>query len=277
MGGDLIPYMKKGREIVGELRVPRKFLEEDIKFLSFYEIQLMKLSFILTYKFNRFEAYIPYSLIGEKLGIKSNNTINRNLKKLLHKGFIIKIEGGCSKKPAKYRIKEEYNQIMKESMENNNDKQAVLEEIQNLRGKGTLKEEEVKSKTKRKTFRDKSIYKWNANDLLSYFADRYKRSVGIPYPSFTGKERKLAKTLLENSEFEILDIIKTVDYYLKNYRDVPGHPKDYPSWSIFWGWRSTIFPMALVGEAPNNKASKNNTREWDETKNNEEWIPTSWD
>ncbi len=213
---------------------------------------------------------MSYQKIGTVTGLSSRSIV-KAIRALEEKGIVKQIRPVNQSQPATYILcsLKEVDMAME-------DKEKLLADLKNLRGGGILEEEE-KPKKEKQTFKSKSIHKWNGNDLLYYFADRYRKVIGVPYTNFTGKERKLAKTLLENSEFSRLDIIKVIDFYIKNYKDVPGHPNDYPSWSIFWGWRSTIFPMGLLGAEPEKNRGKNKIREWNEEKGKEEWVPTSWD
>jgi len=125
----------------------------------------------------------------------------------------------------------------------------------------------------------KPLQKWNCNDLLTYFGQRYRVALGIPYAMVSGKDRTLAKRLIETGELDMLSIIKAIDYYLKNYRSIKGLPEGFPSWAVFYGWRNTIIPMALVGDekAATGHSKKNmGVREYQEPVETP-FIAYSWD
>jgi len=214
---------------------------------------------------------LSYTDIREKTGL-SPNSISKAVRELVDKGLLYQARPVDQSKPATYILcsTEEVDKMV-------DDKKEVLEDIQNIRFREgeTKKAEQPKQKKGRQSFRDKNIYKWNGNDLLHYFASRYREHLNMIYPPIIPKERKLAKVFLENSEYDMLDVIKAIDYYLKNYQDIPGHPNDYPSWPIFYSWKNTIIPMALYG-----KTRTKNTRSHEEIPEEEYYkeddVPKDW-
>lgn len=152
------------------------------------------------------------------------------------------------------------------------EKEKALEELS-----GKQEEKPVKKK-KRGGYKDKPVAKWHCNDLLNYFASRYYQHLGVPYPGITMKDRKQAKQLLEAGDFDILDIVRMIDYFIKNYYDLKNVPKEaFPTWNIFFGFRNSVIPeiqLALKGqEIP----SKGNFRQYQEPGEEEKWVPDSWE
>jgi hypothetical protein len=252
------------------------------------------------------EDSISYSQFQDTTGL-SLGSIASGITKATEKGYITCIRvGGLGKGSSTYRIRqlgepitphedipenppENAPQRIKEIPEVNYtppveitdedeaeaEKEGVLAELL-----GETPQEKPPKKKKYNNFNSKAITSWNCNDLLSYFANRYKTFVGIAYPMITNKDRHLAKLLLATPDLNTLDIVKAIDYYLRNFKTIHGLPIGYPSWSVFYGWKNTIFPAALVGE---DKAAtgKTNTsiREYQEPTEvtNPQWVPNSWD
>jgi len=278
MNGELYPDYLKGEDLVLGCNIPDSYFEERGK-LTLVEREIMTTLFYLTYGFNQFEVAVSYRYLCFQTGISSHSAISNGLSSLLEKGFITRVKKGSFKNPAVYRMKEAYNQEIKEVIKQvrDNEKQKAIEELRSWGGDSEKKE--LPKKKKRRSFKEKHINEWNANDILYYFASRYYEFIGVPYPSITNKERGLAKKLITESEYSILDIIRVIDYYIKNYETIPNHPKSYPSWSIFWGWRTSIFPTALLGEEKKVEQTqdKNFAREWkDDDGGEDDWVPTDW-
>lgn len=98
-------------------------------------------------------------------------------------------------------------------------------------------------KKERKTFKNKPKDQWNANDLLAYFNSKYREVLGHGAGPITAKLRTLAKKLLEGYETE--DLVKAIDYYLTNYKNIHYLPTGYPSFNVFFGYRQSLIPEAL--------------------------------
>lgn len=201
----------------------------------------------------------------------SDSAISDGLKRALEHGYIEKVkEGSFTTGSSTYGIKQAG--VKKDGPELAEPikppKPTSKEEVINELLGNNVVEEKPKRTRKRKNYKDKALSEWNCNDVLGYFGARYKEFIGIPYPMFSGKDRKQAKTLLEDSSLSTLDIVKSINYYLKNYKTIKSVPEGYPSWNVFYGWRNTLIPMALV-----KGAEKTGVREYS---GGGEWIPNSW-
>lgn len=202
---------------------------------------------------------ISYSQLREITRL-SDSAISDGLKKALAHGYIKKIEEGSFQTGSSSYVVTQVDEDDKTAEEIDNKKEIISELL------GKKVEEAPVKKKKRKGYKDKAPSEWNCNDLLSYFGARYREFIGIPYPMFSGKDRKQAKLLLEESSLSTLDIIKAINYYIQNYKTIKSLPDGYPSWPVFYGWRNTIIPMALVKES-------GDVREF---KDGGGWIPNSW-
>lgn len=268
--------------------IPNEFFDEELKKLdTLAEVKILLAIFRKTYGWvdyiqegvpvYKVEESISYSQFRELTGL-TDSSIADGLKRLLEKGYIEQItKGNMHGVSSRYRLCQkvsENSEVAEEGKQEEDieeDKEILLAEIENIGRDTTPKAPKQRG---RKTFKEKALDNWNCNDLLAYFSDRYRTFVGIPYQGVTGKERRQAKALIENSGLKMLEIVKVVDFYLKNYKEVKGHPEGYPSWAIFYGWRNTIFPQALVG----NKGAvskENNVREY--KGDNDSWVPNSWE
>ena len=115
------------------------------------------------------------------------------------------------------------------------------------------KPEENKPKKKSKKKKNKPVEEWNCNDLLKYFTNKYYEEFGLGYPSISGKERSLAKLLVEG-DTDNGKLKKAVDYYMENYDQIgDGVPSSTPSWNIFYGYKETIIPKANLAEDKKNE------------------------
>lgn len=115
------------------------------------------------------------------------------------------------------------------------------------------KEEPKKPKASKKTYKDIKVEDWNCNQVLAYFNNTYKDKLGFGAGPITNKERSLAKKLQEGYENEV--IVKAIDYYLDNYKSIDYLPTGYPNFSIFYGFRQSLFPQALNPSAKKTTSS----------------------
>ncbi len=101
-------------------------------------------------------------------------------------------------------------------------------------------------------FKKRRSFQYNCNDLLILFCiEYYEKHKRMYSPSgkgntiFGGKDSRNLKTLLRSQSPETL--AKVIPYFIKNYEEIPGVPKDKPCISILYGWRNTIIPRCLLG------------------------------
>lgn len=150
-----------------------------------------------------------------------------------------------------------YENSFKSTNENSSTRNDKADAIAELMGSSKEPEPEPKKRKKRTNYTEKPIETWNCNDLLAYFAARYRTHLGIGYPMLTAKERSQASSLIQSGELKLLDVVKAIDYYLLHYRDIPGLPAGFPSWAVFYGWRNHIIPHALLGASRASTGKKN--------------------
>ncbi len=223
-----------------------------------------------TYGWNKNRAGISYGEFKRLTGYTHNTTISGAIQKIVGLG-LVEIEETPQNKANIYNLRyeeeatnETHEGGMKEIEELDIDngvteKEKALAEVAG----GTKEESPKKSKNKRKTFKEKPLENWNCNDILMYFGHKYTEKLELPYPAISGKHRKLAKILLEQGNYEVKQIIKAIDYYISNYDTEDYLPGDFPAWNIFYGYRDSIFPRALLGRKPEKKG-KNSYREYEE-------------
>lgn len=91
-------------------------------------------------------------------------------------------------------------------------------------------------------YKHKSPSEYNANDLCRYFSSRFEQVAGVKYSRITGKERKLAKDLLDTYGGDAC--IKSIEHLLANHaKYIDGHP----SISVLYGFRNSLFPDSAKG------------------------------
>jgi hypothetical protein len=249
----------------------------------------------------KLEDSISYSQFRELTNL-SDPSISEGLKRAISHGFIIKVRtGGLNAGSSRYKLRqlgEPTDTVEPEEqppfttmppveatkpleatipLDKGSSRKSLMEE---LVGSAKVAEEVKKKRVKRQNIDSKPEDQWNCNDILSYFAKKYKDALGISYANITAKDRMLAKYMLEKSDLTIGDIKKAIDYYIKNYQNIKGTPSGFPSWGIFYNWRTTIIPLALVGEDKvfNNKG--NQVREYQEPTEEERkqfQVFNSWD
>jgi hypothetical protein len=103
--------------------------------------------------------------------------------------------------------------------------------------------EEAPKKKESKTFKNKPMEKWTANDLLAYFNTTYKAILGFSAGPITAKDRTLAKKLLEG--YETTNLVTALSYYLNNFKTISYLPSGHPAFNIFFGYRKSLIPEAL--------------------------------
>ena len=243
----------------------------------------------------KLEDAISYSQFKELTGL-TDTSIANGLKRAIEHGFVVCVKtGGLNDGCSVYRLRQRGEEVITSEplMETEphkseaEEKMIVVTEEQRISTKKEALAElrpptqplDPPTKPGRKkplSFREKPLEDWNCNDLLSYFRDKYRNFLGIGYPLVSAKDRKQAKMLLESGEIKREDIIKTIDFYLQNYRDIPGLPEGFPSWSVFFGWRNLIFPAALVGTWAAKGKPNMDIREYREPVE-KLIVPNSWD
>jgi hypothetical protein len=91
-------------------------------------------------------------------------------------------------------------------------------------------------------YKRKSPSEYNANDLCRYFSTRFEEAIGVKYSRITGKERKLAKDLLDTYGGDAC--VKSIEHLLAHHtKYIDGHP----SISVLYGFRNSLFPDSAKG------------------------------
>jgi hypothetical protein len=287
--------------------IPNEFFEEVLPFIeTMSELKIILAIFRKTYGWvdriengeaiYKLEDSISYSQFRSLTGL-SDSSISDGIKLATEHGYIIKVKtGGLGSGSSRYRLRQVNDPPMIETPklppseaseeiptkpliiaqpvqeESKPSKKETKEDILNELGYVT-KQPDAPKKKKRIDPLSKPTDAWNCNDLLSFFTLEYKRILGIPYSMISAKDRSNAKRLLEQGDLGVEDIKKAIEYYLKNYRNIDGLPKGFPSWGVFIGWKNTIIPLALLG---NDRAatgkSNMSVREFQETNNTSEKL-----
>lgn len=242
---------------------------------------------------------ISYSQFKELTGL-SDSAISDGIKKAIEHGLVVKLSTGTYQGEAsRYRLTQKGDEIQPPPPEPPKEhkpsallsvlkaedvtpdvdaKEQTLAELLSGGVASVTEEKDTKPpKAGKKSFKEKPVQTWNCNDLLAYFSDRYRTFLGIPYGLVSGKDRKQAKELLDKSDIETLSLVKAIDYYLKNYQNIDGLPKGFPSWAVFFGWRNSIIPLALVGQEKMATGKKNmSVREYQQPPT-QAWVADDWE
>lgn len=276
-------------------QVPNEYYDEVLpRLTSMAEIKVVEIIMRKTYGWHKEQDQISYSQFKEATGINSNGTIQRGIEGAAEKGLIEVIKTSENKANIYRMVYKESEEETIESEEPEemedfdkeelgietrvNEKDKALAELFDKQKEDMDTIKKPKKKKGRQSFKDKPLEEWNCNDLLYYFGDRYKQQLDLPYPPISGKQRKLAKKLIDDSEYSTLELVKAVNYYLENYDKLDFLPNDYPAWNIFYGYRDSIIPRALLDKEPNKtKTGKNSTREYEEVSEEEGTWAISWD
>jgi hypothetical protein len=270
---------KPRQNLVGFTAVPNEWFDEVMKDIdNLAELKIVQAVFRQTYGYiqqnvegNVFKITdrISYSRFKDLTGL-SKPSICDGIKRAINDGYIIRTkEGSIKGNSAEYKIrtKGEEKQTIEEECdvgidkffpkESDKEEKDLITEI-NFDKEQQKKSKKYKKKTQYQKYREKDPEDYHSNDLCYYFRDEYQKDL-VNYGKITNKERGQMKKLL--NEYDPRIVVGAIDFLMKNYEDLID---GYPSISVLYGFRKTIFPSVVKG-----KSKKHDVRD---TKFDEEEI-----
>ena len=92
----------------------------------------------------------------------------------------------------------------------------------------------------------------------------YYSTLNLTYGNLTGKEHGHIKSMLKDYDVSVL--IKAMEYYFQNFKNIEGVPTDPPTITVFYSWRKKIIPFSQGIVTPSNNKPSRNAREFQQDK-----------
>lgn len=120
---------------------------------------------------------------------------------------------------------------------------------------GTLPAKSVEPKVKESTPHQQFISNW----YRCYYS-----TMNLTYGNLTGKEHGHIKSMLKDYDLPV--ILKAMEYYFQNFKNLEGVPSDPPTITVFYSWRKKIIPFSQGIVTPTNNKPSRNAREFESNK-----------
>jgi len=267
-----------GLDKIGFAPISRKFLH-GYTLLNISMEEAMLIIHLLDYVWLGDKPFPPASYFA-KLSGKSDQTIRMYFKSLRYKGFLLVVEQGGIKSWDYSPLLKSIRSICDLKVEKTIDKKPKneLEELVAINNKlaidNSKKRVPVNTKPKHwqrlNSFINKEASQYNSKDLEFVMAHCWsKKGWKSPSPIFGGKDLRHGKELIKIYGADITS--QVITHSIENWESLVGdyNINGYPSMSIFWGFRNSIFPKYIDGDLNKDKKpswgshfeSKDNTNE----------------
>lgn len=102
-------------------------------------------------------------------------------------------------------------------------------------------------------------------EFISNWYRCFYSKLNLSYGNITGKEHGHIKALLK--EYNVPTVIRAMEFYFNNYKELEGVPNEHPTITIFYSWRKKIVPSSQNGIVKSTAKTKpRNAREFEKDK-----------